>query len=125
MKLHELNAPEIPEAEKGNLTIDAVIALFTEKQPSKTEIAKLANQYNTSVDGMNGIIYSLLHSFLAKFGKHNTVPDDKFDADELKKGIEVEHEHTDDSNISQLIAKDHLAELPDYYTRLEKMENEK
>lgn len=57
-------------------------------------------------------------------GKHNDWPDSKFDPKELKMGIEVEKEHTDDTSITKLIAKDHLAEIPDYYTRLKKMEDE-
>jgi hypothetical protein len=39
---------------------------------------------------------------------------------ELKKGIKVEMEHTNDSEIAKGIAKDHLYEDPDYYTKLEK-----
>jgi len=41
-----------------------------------------------------------------------------------ERGIEVEMEHTNDPTISKYIAKDHLAELKDYYTRLDKMEAE-
>lgn len=66
----------------------------------------------------------MLHSFLSKFGKHNNVSDDQFDAEQLKIGIKIEHEHIDNDHIAQLIAKDHLAELPDYYSRLEKMEKD-
>lgn len=57
-------------------------------------------------------------------GKHKDVPDSKFDAKELAMGIEVEKEHTDNPAIAKEIAKDHLAELPDYYTRLKKMEED-
>ena len=42
---------------------------------------------------------------------------------ELKKGLEVEKEHTDDEEIAREIAMDHLAEDPHYYTKLKKMEN--
>jgi len=57
--------------------------------------------------------------------KHADVPDRKFDARELKRGIEVEKkEHHDNPTISKAIAKAHLMELPDYYTRLDKMEKE-
>jgi hypothetical protein len=52
------------------------------------------------------------------------VPDEEFDPEELEMGIEVETEHTDDLDEAKQIAKDHLAELPDYYTRLKKMEEE-
>jgi hypothetical protein len=49
-----------------------------------------------------------------------------FDIDKLKKelesGTKVEMEHTDDKSKAKEIAMDHLAEMPDYYTRLEKME---
>jgi len=44
--------------------------------------------------------------------------------DQLKKGIKVELEHTTDESIAREIALDHLAEKPDYYDRLEKVESE-
>ena len=44
--------------------------------------------------------------------------------EQLKKGIEIEYEHTKDRAKSREIALDHLLELPDYYTRLKKMEHE-
>jgi hypothetical protein len=51
-----------------------------------------------------------------------------FDIDKLKKelesGTKVEMEHTDDKSKAKEIAMDHLAEMPDYYTRLEKMEKD-
>lgn len=49
-----------------------------------------------------------------------------FDVDpmEFKMGIKVEFEHTSCPYISAKIAIDHLTEIPDYYTRLAKMEND-
>jgi len=41
---------------------------------------------------------------------------------QLKKGIEVEHEHTKDSIVAKKIAMDHLFEDPNYYTKLKKIE---
>ena len=46
------------------------------------------------------------------------------DADQLRIGIKVEMEHTDDPKVAEKIARDHLMEIPDYYTRLVKMEEE-
>ena len=43
---------------------------------------------------------------------------------QIKKGIKVEMEHTDDKDKAAEIAKDHLTEDPKYYTRLAKMEDE-
>lgn len=50
--------------------------------------------------------------------------DKDVDPGQLKRGIEVEKEHTDDPEIAKKIALDHLAEISDYYTRLDKMEKE-
>lgn len=47
-----------------------------------------------------------------------------FRAKELKAGKKVEREHTNDPDVACEIAMDHLQEIPDYYTRLGKMERE-
>jgi len=46
------------------------------------------------------------------------------DPKELKLGIKIELEHTNKKEIAKEIALDHLSEIPDYYTRLVKMEKE-
>lgn len=58
----------------------------------------------------------------------------KFDVDQFRRGMEVELEHgsrdsrtnvtNDDALITGKIALAHLNEFPDYYDRLEKMEEE-
>jgi hypothetical protein len=42
--------------------------------------------------------------------------------DQLKMGIDVEMEHTDDAEIAFEIAMDHLSEMPDYYSKLSTIE---
>jgi len=59
---------------------------------------------------------------------------DKFDVEQFRRGMDVELEHglrdpetnvtNDDSIITGKIALAHLNEFPDYYTRLEKLEEE-
>ncbi|MDD5594173.1 MAG: hypothetical protein PHG97_05495 [Candidatus Margulisbacteria bacterium] len=59
---------------------------------------------------------------------------DKFDVDQFRRGMDVELEHglidpainvtNDDPVITGKIALAHLNEFPDYYDRLEKMEEE-
>ena len=56
--------------------------------------------------------------------KHAEDPDENFNSEQLEMGIEMEQEHTDDLEIAKSIAKAHLSEIPDYYTRLKKMEDE-
>jgi len=46
------------------------------------------------------------------------------DPEQLALGSKIEREHTDDPELAKKIALDHLAEIPDYYTRLIKMEKD-
>ena len=51
--------------------------------------------------------------------------DDKdFDTTKLAEGTKHEMEHTDDEEVAKSIAKDHLAEDEDYYTKLKSIEDE-
>lgn len=50
----------------------------------------------------------------------NYDPED-FDSEDLDEGTDVEFEHTDDPEIAQEIAIDHLTEDRDYYRKLKKM----
>jgi Domain of unknown function (DUF6321)/Protein of unknown function (DUF5661) len=45
-----------------------------------------------------------------------------FIKNQLEMGIPIEHEHTKDKDLATDIALQHLDEIPDYYTRLKKME---
>lgn len=55
-------------------------------------------------------------------GRADQRPETDFPEEQIEKGIEHEKEHTDDSELASEIARDHLAEDDDYYTKLEKME---
>lgn len=51
-------------------------------------------------------------------GKHKDESDGRFDSDELSMGIEDELQHTkDDKRLAKNIAKDHLIQMPNYYSR--------
>lgn len=51
--------------------------------------------------------------------KYSDKPEDHID-DQLEMGIEVEMEHTKDRKTAEEIARDHLDEDPDYYSKLKK-----
>jgi len=69
-----------------------------------------------------------------KIGEELNIDWTKFDVEQFKTGMDVELEHglrdpntnvtNDDSLVTGKIALAHLNELPDYYTRLKKMEKE-
>lgn len=55
-------------------------------------------------------------------GKGSKFPDSYFNKKELMMGIDHEMEHTNDRETARRIAKDHLIEIPTYYTLLDQME---
>lgn len=61
---------------------------------------------------------------IARRAEEEGVTEKDVDSHELEMGIDIEKEHTSNKEEAKKIALDHLAELPDYYTRLKKMELE-
>jgi hypothetical protein len=57
-----------------------------------------------------------------KGGLGDNRPDSDFDAQQLASGIKTELEHTQDRSVAKEIAKDHLTEDPNYYSKLKKIE---
>jgi len=64
------------------------------------------------------------HEDILSGGRADDSSTSDFSHDQLKKGVSVEMEHTNTPALAQEIAEDHLEELPDYYDRLEEMEEE-
>jgi predicted ABC-type ATPase len=58
-------------------------------------------------------------------GKGDKLKPEDVDPEQLKMGIEVELEHTNDRQVAREIALDHLAEDPRYYTKLKQVHVEK
>ncbi|MFH1399721.1 MAG: DUF5661 family protein [Candidatus Woesearchaeota archaeon] len=69
-----------------------------------------------------------------KIGEKLGIKWDRFDVEQFRKGMDVELEHgtrdpktnvtNDDPVVTGKIALAHLNEFPDYYTRLDKLEEE-
>lgn len=51
-------------------------------------------------------------------GLADDIPASAFDPEQVRRGAAVEREHTSDPRLAREIARDHLAEHPDYYPRL-------
>jgi len=94
---------------------------------------ELAESLKLNVHSVESFIYGIAAEALSKQaaaddlipgGKAKGMPASKFPADQLRMGVKVEKEHTPDPKKAKEISKDHLEEFPDYYTRLDKMEEE-
>jgi hypothetical protein len=123
MKLIEDYLLVLNEAEENNKNVQNKIIEFFQKNKiqSDEQIHDFANQLGLPPHKLEVEIYKLLSSLINL--KHGDDPDDKYDSKQLERGIEVEKEHIDNPVISKMIAKAHIAEIPDYYTRLDKMES--
>ena len=100
-----------------------LIDFFTEnKDPTDKQVHQFAEQLGMDEHKLEEEVYGILSDFFAS-GEYYKNPK-KVDPEELRIGIKVEMEHTDCPLIAERIAKDHLMEFPDYYTRLIKMEQE-
>ena len=97
-----------------------IVALFSKGAPGDGAVHALADRLKVSPHVLETEIYAILSSFLAS-GKSKDFKG-KFDPGQVGKGIKVEMEHTTSRDLAERIARDHLAEIPDYYDRLEKME---
>lgn len=137
-----INEPEDAEGDKGDKADDfsdinvegddvpkpdmkaEIINFFRENpNPPDSKVHELADELGIEHSDLESMIYGILTTYLS-IGKHQGSKDEDFDPEQLKMGMEVEKEHTDDPLVAKEIAKDHLVEIPDYYTRLKAMEDE-
>lgn len=94
-----------------------IIDFFTANPaPMDSAVHAFAEKNGIAPDELESKIYALVGSILAG-GKSKGFAG-KYDPEQLQKGIETELEHTDNRYVAEKIAKDHLAEHPDYYTKL-------
>jgi hypothetical protein len=116
---------------ESEVNLDLIIMDFIKANPNSEDksIHKLAKDLNIDTDQLEEKIYKILGSFLG-YGKANKNKFTENDADpeQLKMGIEIEMEHTNNKWIAKRIALDHLSEQwvkglkQTYYTDLKQME---
>lgn len=124
--LSKLDAMIVEKKSSKEETLSAIMDFFTDNPtPPDSDVHALSDKMGIDTHEFESYIYSILGSFLS-FGRAKEKGFTEADADpnELKMGIKVELEHTNNPEVAKRIAIDHLAEFGDYYTRLIKMEKE-
>jgi Protein of unknown function (DUF5661) len=115
------------QKEEDNKDIQEKIAEFFANNPNPPdeEIHAMAKRMGLQPDDLETHIYALLGSLLGDGNaKKKGFTEKDADSKQLEMGTKVEMEHTTNKILAKRIALDHLAEIPDYYTRLKKMEAE-
>lgn len=109
------------EDTKSDPMEEKILAFFKENpNPPDEKIHAFAEKEGMDPDKFEEHVYKILGSIIGA-GKSRNAKDD-YDAKQVEMGIKVEMEHTNSKLIATRIVKDHLVEIPDYYTRLIKME---
>jgi hypothetical protein len=99
--------------------IKAEIISFFKKnpRPKDNQMHELAQRLNMDPAELETYVYGVLSDIISG-GVSGGTEDPNTDPNELAMGIETELEHTDDREMAEKIARDHLAENPSYYTKL-------
>ena len=111
-------------AEKKESIEDKIIEFFSKNDnPPDKKFHALADKLGIDPDDLETQAYDLITSFFAH-GKSKEYKGE-YDENELKMGIKVEAEHTNNPKMAERIARDHLAESGGkyYYTELAKLED--
>jgi len=111
--------------ESTNLYLEILEFFSKNDSPDdESDIHSLADKLGVDKHKFEGIIYSILSSFLG-FGRSRNF-NGEYDPEQLKMGVKIEREHLEGCSlpqkiidaIAEKIAKDHLAEDREYYTKL-------
>ena len=105
---------------------DMIKFLKDNPNPSDDEFHEWAEGRGFDVPSAEAMMYELATMYvrILEEGKADDehVDDSDVDPKELEMGKKVELEHIDDEDVAKEISLDHLAEMPNYYSELKKME---
>jgi len=93
-----------------------------------SDVHKLSDEMGVSSSDLEDEIYKMLSTFThGGFAKEKNITEKDVNPKELQMGIKVEMEHLNDkspyaTHLAKRISLDHLAELPDYYSKLKEVE---
>jgi hypothetical protein len=111
------------EAQDANVR-EKLFDMFSSGKPVDDKmIHAFAEESGLDPSVVEGIIYEILQGLMA--GGKSAGKKDDVDPDQLAIGIKTESEHTDEPEIAEKIARDHIAEDKEYYTKLQAMESGK
>lgn len=127
-EIGEISSERVNDMGFDDISLAVSGYLLNNPNPSDDKFHKWAEDEGIEVPVAEAAAYRLATAFVSfmLWGRANKeeVTMEDVDPEELALGISVEMEHTTNIMIAIRIALDHLAEIPDYYTRLLAMEEE-
>jgi hypothetical protein len=116
-ELAKVSLPIIPKKQLNNNYISLVDKILSEIQEECNNSCK---GESCPCHGVAACPTKKVKS-IGQIAKKHKVSEEDIET-QLKMGVKVEHEHTNNKKLAREIALQHLEEKPDYYTRLKKME---
>ena len=119
LKMSDVSKKEVEHffQENPNPEDEQVHAWAEKKKENKHEVEDKAYELATETAKKDG------KGDKIEGGKADGKSPSDFDATQMAMGKKVEREHTNDPALAAEISTDHLEEIPDYYSRLKKMED--
>jgi len=116
-KIYDMYMREVVKSESAK---SKVMQFFKEGQKiDDDKLHAFAEKHGFQPAEIENIVYQLLSSFMSE---GLSAGGKAVDTKELSMGIKVEMEHTDDPDIAEKIARDHLTEDSKYYSKLKGIE---
>jgi hypothetical protein len=98
-----------------------IFDFFMDKDIDKESIDKFITTNKLDINEFNKIVYTLLNDFCSG-GLWVSKDKPEVDKEQLKMGMKIEREHSENPLITQRISSDHLSEFSQYYSYLDLME---
>lgn len=114
----------LDKADKPNMETAVRDFLHKNPKPSDADWHAFAEREGFDVHKAEDVAYALAGRFVAflRGGRSKGVRPEGASDEEVKLGIEIESEHTDDLEAQEKITYDHLSEFKTYNSALKKME---
>jgi hypothetical protein len=120
-KYVELNESKSENIAPDSLKVHIIDRFNKDTHVTLEELQELANRYSVDYDKIVETICDLMQGMLYR---RKGIRKAKIDPKELAMGTKHEMEHTDNPHISEIIARDHLATVPNYYTLLKEIDDD-
>lgn len=120
--LQSINESKTEElAHKSRLKVSVIDRFNKDSHVTLDELKELAKRHSVDYDTVLETVCDLFQGMIYRRKDIRTA---KIDPKELEMGIAHEMEHTDNKDISEIIARDHLASVPNYYTLLKEIDDD-
>lgn len=108
-------------SQKSALKVKIIKRFNDDSHITLKELHELATASSVDYDT---VIETICDLFQGMLYRRKDIRDKKLEPTELKMGIEHEMEHTDNKHIAEIIARDHLSTVPNYYTLLKEIDDD-